>query len=237
MKKLLSLLIALSLLCSCAIGEQSGTKEDASQELLAIATEMAEKLGGLCASGYVQMTTNNPEIVALVQSWGRSLTGSPAPIRSKVHFADKDLLSSVKDVAGTYLPGTEAYSDFIVRSFLNSIPNQLAARQGLTAIAATAIARYSEVRLVDGVQPGMGLAVLDYGEALPMVFVSFWIVEGGAAEISASFADAGAIGELLINFDLDSTFEEMLTYLQQHPELEEELGELAEIIDAMLGQP
>ena len=64
MKKLLSLLIALSILFSCAIGEQSGTKEDASQELLAIATEMAEKLGGLCASEYVQMTTNNPEIVA-----------------------------------------------------------------------------------------------------------------------------------------------------------------------------
>ena len=65
-------------------------------------------------------------------------------------------------------------------------------------VVASSVGRYSEVRLLSGMQPGLGLVIMDYGDKLPQVIVSFWVVEGGAALINVYFAYAGALGELLM---------------------------------------
>lgn len=232
----MSFLIALIVLFTCVLGEQTAGRDEAEQEILSIAEEMAQKLGGLCTGNYVQLMTNEAEITQYVHSWGNGLLAAGAPRRSTVIFLDEDLLSGLNAMMCTFVPGMEAYPDLLVRTMVSGLLSSLNARQGVSVIAASAIARYSEIRLLDDMEPGLGIAVLDYGEALPQVVVTLWIVEGGAAEISAAFVYADAIGGLLQSFSLDSTVEELMTFLQEHPELEKELNEIIGKLASVFGQ-
>ena len=223
MKKMLSILIALSFLFTCALGEQADEKNQTEQRILSIAEEMAQKLGELSTGSYVELRSGVDEIMELVYSWGNGLVAAETPKRSTVIFLDKDHISGLGALMSTFAPGMEDYSDILVRTLVVSILNSLTMRQqGAVALAAAGTASFSEVRLLNDMQPGLGIVALDYGEELPWVFVTFWIVEGGAAEISTSFVYAGAIGELLMNINFMNTFEDLYTYLQEHPELVEE---------------
>ena len=112
MKRLMSILIAICFLFTCAAGEEAG-KDAISQEMLTIAEEMSDKLGGLCLSQYAQLTLGTPEIVNLVQRWGSGIL-STEPKRSSALFLDSDTLEGIRAMVSYFLPGMEAYSDYII---------------------------------------------------------------------------------------------------------------------------
>ena len=95
MKKMLSILIALSFLFTCALGEQADEKNQTEQRILSIAEEMAQKLGELSTGSYVELRSGVDEIMELVYSWGNGLVAAETPKRSTVIFLDKDHISGL----------------------------------------------------------------------------------------------------------------------------------------------
>ena len=78
------------------------------------------------------------------------------------------------------------YSDYMMQSMATIPVSLLNAQIGVTALAASSIARYSELRCLESMIPGITYMLLDYGSEHPYILVSFIVAEDHAATVNAS---------------------------------------------------
>ena len=187
MKRILVCLLALCLLT----GAWGRTEEETNDVALEIALNTAEKLVKLISmEEYIRLNNLSGEIEKLVRSFGGDWVKEELLADSKTVYVPKIVFSTVLSAA---LLGADAslkmiqYDDYMMQTMAMLPLNLLNSRVGVTAIAASSAARYSEIRCIENIMPGVTYVLLDFGQEHPYIFVTFIVAEDHAATVNAAF--------------------------------------------------
>ena len=193
MKKMLAVICVLVLLMPCALAESATSDADAL--LLEIADDMARQLTGLCGNEeYIGLflSSSDSEVKELIAQWAGDWAKTENRRRAAVIFIGKDDAEAVfteLNSAGLISDQILELRDLFVRRFSTMLSMQLNSNMGVRWLFATSATLYSDVRMLERVEPGIAYVLMDYGNEHPMVLVGFSIGQDGAAAIDAAFVN------------------------------------------------
>lgn len=190
MKRFLAFLLALILLAA----SWGFAEEDSSSSALDIALNASQKLIKLISmEDYVTLLASPGEIASAVLSYGGDWA-APGDLKdSSTVFIPKLLFSTA---LGAYSLGSGKslelvpYTDQLMQLLAQMPVGLLNGRGGSTALAVSSVARYSELRCLPDMMPGVTYVLLDYGQEHPFILVTFIVSDNGAASVSATLLTA-----------------------------------------------
>ena len=192
MKKIIVAILLVALLAPGALAQ---TAPEASEKLTAMAQEAAETMTGLCGiDSFVQLYANGSEVPEIAKSWAGDWAKRENCRRAAVAFIGQETIETLFPSLLEALQMNELapYSDYIAARFLMSVPSMLNGRFGAVWLAATSAITWSDIRVMDGLEPGYAYVLLDYfGSGHPLVLACFRIQKDGAVSMNAYFIQAG----------------------------------------------
>ncbi|MBR3503629.1 MAG: hypothetical protein IKO07_05185 [Clostridia bacterium] len=194
MKKLVLAILLVALLTPCALAE---TTPEASldEKLTAMAQDAAEKMTELCGTdSYIQIYFNDSEVLETAKGWAGDWAKRENCRRAAVAFIRQDAVEALIPslLASQNMDELTPYGDYIAARFLQSLPSMLNGFYGAAWLASTTVITWSDIQVLDGLEPGYAYVLLDYfGSDHPLVLAFFRIQENGAVSMTALFVHAG----------------------------------------------
>ena len=193
MKKLIALMLIL-LLSAGALAE-GGVDEI----LIDTAQDMAQRLSGLCATeSWSKFFTGNKDMLSLIDSWAGDWTAPENRQRAAAVFLPREVLQIALPLLlqGAGLSVNIAEYDYVMLRLSTMPASFINARYGeIENIGAASIATLTDVRLMESLNSGVALVLMDFGPDHPLVLVSAYIGADHAASVSASFVVNGDYAE------------------------------------------
>ncbi len=190
MKRFFSFLLALILLAAL----WSFAEEDSSSSTLDIALGASQKLVKLISmENYVNLLSSPGEIASAVLSYGGDWAAPERLMDNSTVFIPKLLFSTA---LSAYSLGSGKslelvpYTDHLMQLLAQTPVGFLNGQGGSTALAVSSVARYSELRCLPDMMPGVTYVLLDYGQEHPFILVTFVVADDGAASVSATILTA-----------------------------------------------
>lgn len=151
----------------------------------------AENLSALCElQGYAELYTSDQELLSLIGGWGGDWTKPENRRRAAVASIPREAVAQLMPlVPGLSTQDAGTHLDLFCLNLMDLPASFLNSRAGVTRLAASSIARYESLRVMDEHRSRLSFVLLDYGDAHPMVLVSFCAGEDGACAIHTAFVD------------------------------------------------
>ena len=208
--------IACILVTVLLFGAFTVAEDKQSDPSLDIALNAAEKMVNLISmDSFLDLYNVSADIRQFILGYAGDWASKEKLIDStKITIPDVlfDTILTAVLMKGSSLMELIQYSDFFLQSMATIPVSLLNGRTGVTALAASSIAHYSELRYLENMVPGITYLLLDYGSEHPYILVTFIVADDHAATVNASLlmTDREIIEPFLKSF---SAFEELIKYL------------------------
>ncbi len=209
MRKIFAILLILALLlpCSAAFAE---AEADRDSRLISLAQELTEQMTALCSSSVYRSLYAMGSYSDTLQNWGGNWADRANCRRAAVAFVSQDTLyslySELLNAAGEIpdvpdLSELEPLRDLLIPRLASAVSSLFNSDvDDFSVVAAAGMAAVSEVRVLDGFEPGYAFVLLDYfGADRPLSLAVFRIQEDGAVVISVSFVPKGEISDTVFS--------------------------------------
>lgn len=208
MRKIFAILLILALLLPCSVAFAEA-EADRDSSLISIAQELTEQMTALCGSSAFRSLygLGTDSYMNLLQSWSGDWADHANCRRAAIAFVDRDtvlsLYASVMDVVQTIpdipdLRELEDLGDLVVSRLAPSVSYIIigSANDPAWSVASSAAA-VSEVRVLDGIEPGYAYVLLDYfGADHPLSLAAFRIQEDGAVVSNVCFVPKSELTDM-----------------------------------------